>query len=254
MKKRIFSLLGCMVLFCTMFLFTVSAGGKLLVDDAGLLSVDDSTAILTKLNEVSDDLNCDLVIMTTAGLCGEDPYYRSRDLFTENGYGRGEDNKDGVMMLISMEEGEGNNIYHITPFGKCVDYFSESSLDRLCDKVESKLVDKNYNGAFNAFINETKRVIKHETSFFSLLRLVVALGIGALIALIVVGSMKAKLRSVRFQPEANNYLKPGSLNVTLAEEHFLYHTLTRTARPKNNGSGGSHVGSGGVSHGGGGRF
>ncbi len=110
-----------MVLFCTMFLCAVSAGGKLLVDDAGLLSVDDSTAILTKLNEVSDDLNCDLVIMTTAGLCGEDPYYRSRDLFTENGYGRGEDNKDGVMMLISMEVEEGNNVYPIAPFGKCVD-------------------------------------------------------------------------------------------------------------------------------------
>lgn len=253
MKKRFFALLGCVVLLCTLLLFTAGAEGNLLVDDAELLNVDERTEILTQLNEASNSLDCDLVIVTTEGLRDNDPYSYSRDIYAESGYGRGEE-KSGVMMLIAMEEGEGNNYYHITPFGKCVDYFSESSLNTLCDKVESDLVDKDFDAACNTFIKETKKIIHKRTRVFSFPRLGAALGIGLLIALIVVGSMKAKLKSVRFQPEANNYLKPGSLNVTLAQEHFLYHTVSRTARPKNNSSGGSHVGSGGVSHGGGGRF
>ncbi len=255
MKKRIFALFGCMVLLCTLFMFTASAEGKLLVDDAGLLDVDESTAILTSLNDVSNELDCSLVIMTANSCYGIDIDERSYALYNEFGYGRGE-NKNGVMLFISMEDSEGENYLHITPYGDCVSYFSEDSLNALYDKVVVKLKDKDYVGAFETYIKETRRIFKHETGFFTFQRLLAALAIGVVIGFIVVTSMKAKLKSVRFQPEANNYLKPGSLNVTLAEEHFLYHTVTRTARPKNNsnGGGGSHIGSGGVSRGASGRF
>ena len=250
MKKRIFALFGCMVLLCTLFVFTAGAEGTLLVDEAELLNPDEASTIMTKLNEVSNELDCDLVIVTTRNESDLDIYERSVKYYNDEGYGRGEEKKDGVILFIIKREGEGNSDYHITSFGKCKSMFTVSVVDSMCDKVEEKLADGNYTGAFETFIKETRSVVKHKTDVFTFQRLLVALAIGAVIGFIVVTSMKAKLKSVRFQPEANNYLKPGSLNVTLAEEHFLYHTVTRTARPKNNSSSGGSHGSGG-GHGGG---
>ena len=78
---------------------------------------------------------------------------------------------------------------------------------------------------------------------------------GFVLSLIIVGRMKAKLKTVRFQPAANSYMKAGSMNITESRDLFLYNTVTRTAKPKDNDSGGgssTHTSSSGSTHGGGG--
>lgn len=88
----------------------------------------------------------------------------------------------------------------------------------------------------------------------SLIWIPVSVIIGFIIALIAVGVMKSKLKTVRFKTTANSYLKKGSLNITDSSDLFLYRTVNRTAKPKDNeGSGGSstHTSSSGATHGGG---
>ena len=248
MTKRIFALLGCVVLFAALFAVGVSAksGSDLLIDGARLLSTAEKSEIISRLNEVSDATDCDIVVLTLPSLGGGYERAVADDFYDQNGYGRGDSGRDGVLLLISVEE----RAWYVSTCGKCENMVSATSIG---DRIGSDLSDGNYAAAFKAYANEVKREIFHETSFFNPTRLGVAVGIGFVIALIIVGTMKAKLKSVRFQPAANNYLKPGSLNVTLAQEHFLYTTVTRTARPKeNDSSSGSHTSSGGVSHGGGG--
>ena len=77
---------------------------------------------------------------------------------------------------------------------------------------------------------------------------------GFILSLIIVGRMKAKLKTVRFQAAAGSYIKDGSLKINESRDMFLYNTVTRTAKPKDNDSGGSstHTSSSGSSHGGGG--
>ena len=74
--------------------------------------------------------------------------------------------------------------------------------------------------------------------------------IGGVIGLIAVAVMAAKMKSVRAKGSAGDYIKEGSLQLTRKEDRYLYQTLTRRAKPKNNGS--THRGSSGRSHGGGG--
>lgn len=62
----------------------------------------------------------------------------------------------------------------------------------------------------------------------------VCLLIGLIIALAVVGSMKASMKSVGMQAQANNYTKEGSFSLTEKQDIFLYSNLERTARPKSN--------------------
>ena len=78
--------------------------------------------------------------------------------------------------------------------------------------------------------------------------------IGFVIAFIATAIMRSKLKSVRSKSGATDYIKQGSFRVTRANDFFLYRTVSRRARPKDTGSGGSstHRSSSGRSHGGGG--
>ena len=85
--------------------------------------------------------------------------------------------------------------------------------------------------------------------------LLIALIVGFVIALIATGVMKGKLKTVRFQSAASNYVKANSMNVTESRDMFLYTHVDRRAKPKDtdSSSGSStHTSSSGSTHGGGG--
>ena len=76
---------------------------------------------------------------------------------------------------------------------------------------------------------------------------------GAIIGLIVVLVLRAKMNNAKPQKTAGHYIRNGSFNLTVCRDMYLYSTTRRVARPKSNSSGGSR--GGGRSHGGrGGRF
>jgi uncharacterized protein len=66
--------------------------------------------------------------------------------------------------------------------------------------------------------------------------------------------MKGQLKSVRKQNRANNYMKTGSLQVTVHRDLFLYRDITRTRKQTNSSSGGSRSSGGGSRSVGGGSF
>ena len=75
---------------------------------------------------------------------------------------------------------------------------------------------------------------------------------GLVLGGIVVAVMASAMKSVRPKRSASDYVKDGSLRLTCQEDRYLYQTVTKRARPKSNSSSGSHRGSSGRSHGGGG--
>ena len=81
--------------------------------------------------------------------------------------------------------------------------------------------------------------------------LLVSVGIGLFAALIVTGSMKGKLKTVRAQTAADQYVKPGSMNITERREMFLYSQIRRQKREtKKSGGSSTHKSSSGRTHGG----
>ena len=57
---------------------------------------------------------------------------------------------------------------------------------------------------------------------------------GIVIAFIVVGIMKAQLKTVRKQRNAANYVVSGSFRLTNQMDIFLYRNVVRRERPKSN--------------------
>ena len=113
-----------------------------------------------------------------------------------------------------------------------------------------------YYGAFDEFIDCCTYEIQGERNGFPFnfgLSLGVSLAIGFVVALIATGIMRAKLKSVRTQSAAREYIKPGSMQLTRSTDLFLYRTMDRRRKPQNTSSG-SRGGGGGGRHVGGGKF
>ena len=64
----------------------------------------------------------------------------------------------------------------------------------------------------------------------------VLLVIGIVAGLIVAFILKGQLKSVRKQDKANVYVKPGSMQLTLQNDLFLYREVSKTKKESSNSS------------------
>ncbi len=269
MKRKMTTILFVLALSLGMAVPTFAAGtngfaseNERVMDMADLLSDSEEAELLAKLDEISLRQDVDVVVITTNDLEGRAVRDYADDVYDQCNYGYGED-RDGVLLLISMEERD----WWISTCGYGIDIFTDAGIQYIGDKMKPDLSDGNYAAAFDTyadlcddFINQAKTGTPYDTSTLpreplSKIWILASIGIGVILALIVVGSMKSKLKTVRSQAAANSYVKKGSLNITESRDMFLYHTVTRTEKPKDNDSSSgssTHTSSSGTTHGGGG--
>ncbi len=249
--KRIISLLLCLSLLAAFFVVSVNAESKnRLVDDANLLDKQEEKDITERLDEISEKYEIDVIILTVDSTNYKSPMDYADDYFDYNGYGYG-NSRDGILLLISIEERD----WWISTSGKAIDFFSDSRIDSIGNAMSDDLSHGYYRDAFEIFADECEYYIDGELNGFPFnfaFNIGLSLIVGILVALITTGIMKSKLKTVRAKSAANDYVKKGSMVVTVSRDLFLYRTIHRVARPKNNGSGSSHRSSSGRSHGGGG--
>lgn len=223
--------------FICILLVAVPCTASAIVDSASrildadyLLTTSEYFSLLTKINSVSEKYNCDIIVVTIPSLDGYTVEEYSDALYEYAEYGMGE-TRDGFMLLISTEERD----WALTTYGNADAKFTNSKISYVRDNIKPYLSDDEFYEAFDAFIDSCEYVLaNHGKVTFKPLWIVVALGIGIIIAFIAVLIMKSSLKSVRFQPAANNYLKDGSLSLNLQRDIFLYSTITRRAKPQQN--------------------
>ena len=237
-------------------------------DMAGLLTSLEEDELRGQIADIAGEYQFDAVIVTADSLNGKTAQEYADDYFDYNGYGYGED-YDGVLLLISMEYRD----WAISTCGRGQEVFTAYGLDRIRDAIVPYLSQGQYYSAFERFLDMTQDYLyeaevntpydtnnrpgeeivqeREETNWLTVVLGCLIVGLAA--ALIVTGVMKSKLKSVRPQTDARQYA--GNFDVTLANDLFLYRTVSRTARPERNsssGGGGSsrHTSSSGRSHGG----
>ena len=143
MKKRITSVLVAMLccLVLTIPAFAVNAGATStlprLVDDAQTLTNDDTVYILDKLNSVSEQYECDVVIVTIESLEGDSVVAYADDFFDYNGYGYGS-SRDGILLLVSTQDRE----YAMSTSGSGIDIFTDHVLSNMENKFLPNLSKK----------------------------------------------------------------------------------------------------------------
>lgn len=232
MRKMLFAALSMLVLIALPI--NAVAAKYAVVDQAELLDRSERLQLESQLEQVSQKHEIDIVVLTVDSLNGKSAMAYADDYYDDSGYA-----DDGVLLLVCMESRQ----WWISTAGKCIDRLVATDFE---ENLVADLSVGNYYDAFTGFARECDRQMAVSPA-----AVLVCILIGAAVGLIVVLVMKSKMKTVRSQSGADGYVSNGQLHLTGQSDIFLYQTVTRRPKPQG-GSGGSHIGSSGRSHGGGG--
>ena len=255
MKRKLFTL---MLILCLVAGLTITAyaASNHLVDGAGLLTETDAAKLEAKLTQISDRCNLDVVIVTVDSTDGKSPMDFADDYYDYNDY-----RTDGILLLISMEDGD----WWVSTTGYGITAITDAGLEYISDRFVPYLGDGEFAEGFDVFADLCDEFIAQAKTgdpydnhnlpkdpFRFVRNLIVALVIGAAAAGFATGSMKAKLKTVHQQAKADDYIASGSLQLTQSRDLFLYTHLDRREKPKSSSGSSTHTSSSGTTHGGGG--
>lgn len=237
----------------------------LLVDEAGLLSEEESSTLINKLEEISQRQKNEVAVVTVNSLEGKTAEAYADDYYDYNGYGYGE-NDDGLLLLVSMGERE----WAVTTYGYCHTVaFTDAGLDYISSEFRRKLSSGEYAKAFDCFADlcddfltqaatgepyDVDNMPKGKVSPFWLYTdLVVAF----FISFGIVKGKSRNLKSVKKQESAKAYERRGSLSLRRSTDSFVNRIVTqktiqneKNSSSDSSGGSSSHISSSGRSHGG----
>ena len=229
-----------------------------LIDMGDILSDSEEAELLAALDEVSLRQNMDVTIITVESLEGDEIAALADDIYDMCSFGYGAD-RDGILLLVSRDDRQ----WHISTCGYGITAFTDAGIQYIGRQMKSDLASENYAAAFRIFIDQCDQFISQARTGMPFDKsslpkekmpsawALISLGGGAAVGLGVFAALRGKMKSVRYAPAANNYVRDGSMNITQSNDVFLYRTVNKTARTKSSGSS-THTYSSGTTHGGGG--
>jgi uncharacterized protein len=288
MKKTIQFLLAAflaMILALPMIL-PVRAADTYVYDETDTLSADELSTLNTKAEEISTKYSCGVYIVITTDQHGYSEYNYAKDVYMEYDLGYGEGTKaNGVLLAIAMDE----RYMDAVSYGAAKDVFTDDAMESIQsnDVLPYLREDDWYNGA-DSFLSAAESTLAnggytdytpvytdgttytgggdpanyqtasdwiatHGPLFITLM----AGGFG-LIGMIIALIMKARLKNIGIQQQANQYIPKNGVQLTAQADYFLYTQTQRVRIPRDNdrgggGGGGGHTySSSGFSGGGGG--
>lgn len=229
------------------------------VDLADYLTDEEAAAVSEKLDALRDKYEFDVAVSIEKTLWSDTAQTSADDTFDYYFYGGGLSD-DGILLYISEEPRN----YHLSTHSYGMTVFNDDGIEYMQSLIVPYLQSDDYYEACMAYADGAAELLQMaaDGNPYSANKnnLGKAVGIGVIAALIVSfiaakASNKGKvneMNTAREKVDAHSYMIPGSFNLTMAQDVFLYRRVDRQLIEKNDSSGSSHVSSSGRSHGGGG--
>ena len=229
MKKKLFSLFLAVLLCGSLAICAFAADNTGFVyDDAGLLTESEAAALSQKLAEVSGQYEAQIIVHTVTSVPYGDVDQYLEYWYDSNQFGYGAD-RDGVLLLLCMETRD----YRILSNGYAGYAIDPATIDAIGEAIVSDLSDGEYYHAFEAFADECAYYLDGYINGFPFdfgKNAIICLIIGVVISMIVSSVLKGQLKSVRKQDAAGNYVRSGSMHVSVHNDFFLYRTVSRSKK------------------------
>lgn len=233
-----------LILFLTLALLAVPVFGSsnLVSDGEGLLTYEEAAKLESLYAAYSEFTPVLVTVDSFSGLSAAE--------FAGRVYDQMDYPYDGILYLVSLTEGE----WYILTNGVCHERISDWDAQEMGEILVDYLRGGEYYEAFTQFPELAVRFMEASDSNFGGVdapvhqknygkTIGISMAVGMLIGLIAVGIMASKMKTVRSQSGASEYVRSGSMHLTHSRDIFLYSHVHRTPKPKSNSSGGSHGGS-----------
>lgn len=274
MKKLLLLILTLSVILTLAFpAAATEAGLPTVIDNAELLAEDEEAALAETISELMVTYGMDIVILTEPSLNGDSAQDYADSYYDTNGYA-----DDGILFLLAMEERE----WYFSTCGEAIYVFTDYGIDRMGSLVLPCLSEGEYckafslwldalPGYFESYLNsdpvdspdyghgqsdDRDNVVYYDHKEESSVNVLIAPLIGLIAAAITILIMRGQMNTARRQSGAAEYMNQDSYHLKVRRDMFLYSHVSKTPKPKNNGTSGGgssvHMGGGGRSHGGGG--
>ena len=214
----------------------------LVVYNADIIPDDAEKALLERCDMFVSEYEMEVAIVTVNDYEGKTSEAYADDFYDYNGYGWGE-NDDG-MLVVYKPGAEGEREIRITTHGRGSEVFFEGIREGMITDMIPFLTAEDYEGAFTVYLDRAETQLKPGISVIWFFVLTLA---GAVIGLIITGSMTAKNKTVVSQKNAKVYTRQGSMNVTGRNDVFLYTRTDVQPKAQDNDSS-THTSSSGRTH------
>ena len=217
----------------------------LVVDQANIIPDEVESALIARCDTMAEEYKMEVAIVTVDDFGGLIAQAFADDFYDFNGYGYGE-NDDGMLVVYKPGE-EGEREIYITTHGNGSGVFFEGIREGIIADMKDYLIAEDYEKAFNTYLDRAEEQLKPGTP---VIWLFVLAAVGAVVGLLITGSMTAKNKSVIAQNQAKVYTRQGSLVVTGAQDVFAYSFVDTKPKQTNNSSTDSstHTSSSGRTH------
>ncbi len=215
------------------------AGRACVIDQAGLLDAEDVALLNEECERLYEAYGVLVAIVTVDDFGGGDILDWQIRVFREDPFGMRA--QDGVMLAISMA----NRDWGIQTFGSAQRAFNTYGRDRIGEIVLESLSDGEYYDALDDFVGLCGRFLKeaekgkpysseHPYRKSVPVWIIVAVSFVASFAVSfgIVSVWKKGMNTQVQRIGADEYLKPGSFHLTRSSDIFLYHTVSRSPKPK----------------------
>ena len=250
----------CVLLLLLLTLPALAAPVRV-ADNARLLDDDAAHSLLARADNLSEKYNLDVIIATTLDSRGMVLGDYAADLVDYNDF-----STDNIILVVAMDQRK----YVCVTTGRGIYAFTDYTLERIYDAMESDMRAGNYAAAFDTYLTMCDRVLAQAESgapydtnhpldvrspgTVLAMRLGIAVVPGVIIGWLIAYSRKRAMNSARPERSAESYMT--GADIMHRRDIYLYTTTTRRKIESNNGGngGGSSTfrGSSGRSHGGGG--
>lgn len=245
---------------------TVRAAGPLVNDLAGVLNAGQKSALEQRAQQLSNEYDMDVVLMTTQDTQGRSARVTAEDFLVDEGYGRGSD-LSAVLFLIDYDNGE----IYIATHGKAIRYFTDARIQSMVDAARDADPRNNPNRTMQAFLDKAASYLasgipsdqynepEKQPNRLSLTDALIGAGASGASGLGFFTATRKRYRG-KAMPEVFTFRDHSMVNLPVAGDRLVNTwTTSRVRPPPSNSSGGSgsgrsstHTGSGGRTFGGGG--
>lgn len=257
MKRKFFALLAALFLVLLAVPAAADASGSYVFDEAQLLDEQQEQQLNDLAAKYTKKYDCGLYIATVDNYrdSGSDVQDAAEKIYQEKNMGVGAQH-DGILLLLSMSERDYALICH---GGLANRIFDQTARGDIADSFLSYFGRNDWNNGFQAYLENSGKALSLENSGKALsgdhfkqgmLGIVVVLVGPAAVALIVVMTLKSKMKSVKIGAQARMYLLQGSEKWRVRDDIYTHTTEVRRRieQPRSQSGGhGSSSSSGGFS-------